>query len=161
MNIEIIKADYVNKKHAKEITALMNAYAADPMGGGKPLSQQVKNNLAQELSKRPHAFSIISYVDSMAVGLFTCFELFSTFSCKPLINIHDVVVLKEYRGKGLSHKMLKKVEEIAISKGCCKLTLEVLEGNKVAQSSYKKLGFSDYELAPKMGRALFWQKILG
>ncbi|MEE9339116.1 MAG: GNAT family N-acetyltransferase [Methylococcaceae bacterium] len=158
MNIEIIKADYVNKKHAKEIAALMNSYATDPMGGGKPLPEEVKNNLAQELSKLPHAFSIISYVDNVAAGLVTCFELFSTFSCKPLINIHDVIVLKDYRGNGLSHKMLRKVEEIAISKGCCKLTLEVLEGNKVAQSSYKKLGFSDYELDPKMGKALFWQK---
>jgi ribosomal protein S18 acetylase RimI-like enzyme len=161
MNIEIIKADYVNKKHAKEIAALMNSYATDPMGGGKPLPEEVKNNLAQELSKLPYAFSVISYVDNVAAGLVTCFELFSTFSCKPLINIHDVIVLKEYRGNGLSHKMLRKVEEIAISKGCCKLTLEVLEGNKVAQSSYKKLGFSDYELDPKMGKALFWQKILG
>jgi ribosomal protein S18 acetylase RimI-like enzyme len=161
MNIEIIKADYVNKKHAKEIAALMNSYATDPMGGGKPLPEEVKNNLAQELSKLPYAFSVISYVDNVAAGLVTCFELFSTFSCKPLINIHDVIVLKEYRGNGLSHKMLRKVEEIAISKGCCKLTLEVLEGNKVAQSSYKKQGFSGYELAPKMGKALFWQKILG
>jgi ribosomal protein S18 acetylase RimI-like enzyme len=161
MNIEIIKADYVNKKHAKEIAALMNSYATDPMGGGKPLPEEVKNNLAQELSKLPYAFSVISYVDNVAAGLVTCFELFSTFSCKPLINIHDVIVLKEYRGNGLSHKMLRKVEEIAISKGCCKLTLKVLEGNKVAQSSYKKLGFSDYELDPKMGKALFWQKILG
>ncbi len=160
MNIEIIKADYVNKKHAKEIAALMNSYATDPMGGGKPLPEEVKNNLAQELSKLPYAFSVISYVDNVAAGLVTCFELFSTFSCKPLINIHDVIVLKEYRGNGLSHKMLRKVEKIAIYKGCCKLTLEVLEGNKVAQSSYKKQGFSDYELDPKMGKALFWQKIL-
>ncbi len=138
----------------------MNAYATDPMGGGKPLSEEVKNNLAKELSKHPHAFSIISYVDGVAAGLVTCFELFSTFSCKPLINIHDVIVLEQFRGNGLSHKMFKKVEEIAISKGCCKLTLEVLEGNEIAKSSYIKFGFSDYQLDPKMGTALFWQKIL-
>ncbi len=56
--------------------------------------------------------------------------------------------------------MFERVENIAISKGCCKLTLEVLEGNRVTQSSYSKFGFSDYELDPKMGRALFWQKVL-
>ncbi len=56
--------------------------------------------------------------------------------------------------------MLEKVEEIAISKGCCKLTLEVLEGNQIARSSYNKFGFTDYKLDPKMGQALFWQKIL-
>ena len=160
MNIEIIKANYLNKKHAEEIAVLMNYYASDPMGGGKPLADEVKNNLAKELSKLPHAFSIIAYVDGLAAGLVTCFELFSTFSCKPLINIHDVIILKEHRGHGLSQKMLAKVEEIAVSKGCCKLTLEVLEGNKIAKSSYRKFGFSDYELDPKMGNALFWQKVI-
>jgi ribosomal protein S18 acetylase RimI-like enzyme len=52
--------------------------------------------------------------------------------------------------------MLNKAEEIAIDLGCCKLTLEVLEGNTIAQSAYKSCGYSD----PKMGRAMFWQKKL-
>jgi ribosomal protein S18 acetylase RimI-like enzyme len=68
--------------------------------------------------------------------------------------------LKEYRGKGLSHEMLEKVEEIAIEKGCCKLTLEVLSNNEIAKSSYKKFGFSSYELDPETGQALFWEKLL-
>jgi ribosomal protein S18 acetylase RimI-like enzyme len=130
------------------------------MGGGKPLEEYVIENVADELSRIPHAFSVICYVDNQAVGLVNCFELFSTFSCKPLINIHDVIVLKEYRGKGLSHKMLKKVEEISIEKGCCKLTLEVLSNNEIAKSSYKKFGFSSYELDPEAGQALFWEKLL-
>lgn len=160
MKIDIIKADYLNPMQAQEIATLMNAYALDPMGGGKALAENLINNLAYELSKRPYAFSIISYVEGNAVGLITCFESFSTFSCKPLINIHDVIVLNEYRGYGLSQKMLEKVEQIAISKGCCKLTLEVLDGNKIAQSSYNKFGFSGYQLDPKMGKAIFWQKNL-
>jgi ribosomal protein S18 acetylase RimI-like enzyme len=160
MDIVITKANYLDENHAKEIAILMNSYATDPMGGGKPLSKEVINNLAKELSKLPHAFSVIGYIDGMAAGLVTCFELFSTFSCKPLINIHDVIVLKEYRANGLSRKMLEKVEDIAISKGCCKLTLEVLEGNKIARASYNKIGFSDYMLDPKMGKALFLQKVL-
>jgi ribosomal protein S18 acetylase RimI-like enzyme len=54
--------------------------------------------------------------------------------------------------------MMKKVEEMARNRSCCKITLEVLEGNEVAKSSYKKFGFSGYELNPRMGRALFWEK---
>lgn len=138
----------------------MNAYASDPMGGGKALDDVVLKNLVTELDRIPHAFSVICYVDNVAAGLVNCFELFSTFNCKPLINIHDVIVLKEYRGKGLSHKMLKKVEEIAIEKRCCKLTLEVLSNNEIARSSYKKFGFSAYELDAEAGSALFWDKQL-
>ena len=108
----------------------------------------------------PYAFSVIAYIDGHSAGLVNCFEAFSTFSCKPLINIHDIVVLKKYRCKGVSQKMLNKVEQIARTKGCCKITLEVLSNNEVAKSAYRKFGFSDYELDPKAGTALFWQKDL-
>ena len=76
------------------------------------------------------------------------------------MNIHDVTVASAFRGMGLSTLMLKKVEEIAIKQGCCKLTLEVLEHNKIAQASYIKSGFRAYELDPSVGQALFWEKKL-
>jgi hypothetical protein len=40
------------------------------------------------------------------------------------------------------------------------MTLEVLEGNRVAQAVYKSQGFAGFELDPKMGKAMFWQKLL-
>lgn len=158
MNIEVKIADYLNEQQAIDIGCLLNAYSQDQMGGSQSLSKSVRSNLANELAKLPHAFSIICYVNNKPAGLVNCFEAFSTFKCKPLINIHDVVVVNEFRGLGLSQRMLSKVEEIAKSKGCCKITLEVLEGNHVAKSSYIKFGFAGYELDPVMGKALFWQK---
>ena len=160
MKIKVSSVDYSDSKQADELIYLLNEYASDPMGGGKTLDKYVIDNLVNELSKLPHAFSLMGYVDEIPVGLITCFEAFSTFSCKPLINIHDVMVLKDYRGKGVSQKMLAKVEEIALEKGCCKITLEVLNGNDAAKSSYKKYGFSGYELDARVGRAEFWQKII-
>ncbi|VAW57771.1 Histone acetyltransferase HPA2 and related acetyltransferases [hydrothermal vent metagenome] len=160
MNIEIIKADYLKLQHQEEIPQLLEAYALDPMGGGKRLNADVKNNLVKALSALPHAFSIIAYVDGTPAGLVNCFEGFSTFSCKPLINIHDLVVIKKFRGHGISQKLLDKVETIANAKGCCKITLEVLSNNKTAKLAYAKFGFFDYQLDPKAGSALFWQKSL-
>ncbi len=160
MNVEIVKVNYLNKDQGKDIAFLMNEYAKDPMGGGEPLNDEVIDNIATELSKLSYAFSIIGYIDGLPAGLVNCFESFSTFSCRPLINIHDMIVLKKFRGQGLSQKMMDKVEEIAITKSCCKLTLEVLSGNEVAKSSYKKFGFTDYELDPSVGSALFWEKSL-
>ena len=49
-------------------------------------------------------------------------------------------------------------KEIAISKGCCKITLEILSNNESAKAAYKKFGFSNYELDPRAGVGLFWQK---
>jgi len=160
MKIGVRRADYSSKEDGRAIGFLLNAYASDPMGGGKPLPKGMIHNIAVELSRLPHAYSVIGSVDGRPAGLVNCFEGFSTFHCKPLVNIHDMVVLQKFRGNGLSIKMLEKVEEIALQKGCCKLTLEVLSGHRVAKSLYEKFGFSGYELDPKVGQALFWQKSL-
>ena len=158
MNIQLKRADYHDKKHSEDLISLLNAYAIDPMGGGEPLDDYVKENLITSLKQRQDVFSILCYVDNEAAGLLNCIEGFSTFSAKPVMNIHDVTVLPKFRGLGLSEKMFSEVEELAKEKGCCKLTLEVLEGNEVAKNAYQKYGYSGYELDPKMGKAIFWQK---
>jgi ribosomal protein S18 acetylase RimI-like enzyme len=158
--INILKADLLNETHAKATIELLNHYSKDEMGGGQELTQFVKDNLVTELQRRKNAHVVLAFETEKPVGLVILMEGFSTFACRPLLNIHDVVVLREHRGKGISKKLLAKAEEIAISLGCCKLTLEVLEGNKLAQAAYRASGFEGYELDPKTGRALFWQKKL-
>jgi len=158
--VEIIRADFSDTLHAEALVSLMSAYARDPMGGGKDLAEDVKANLASALYQRDDVHVILAYVEGKPIGLVTCIEGFSTFRCKPLLNIHDVIVISEYRGQGISRLLLKEAENIAMETGCCKLTLEVLEGNQAAQAAYVKFGFSGYELDPKMGKALFWEKTL-
>lgn len=158
MNIKVLRADYLDERHARDLGCLLNSYALDPMGGGSALIPSVQQNLAAELARLPHAFSLICYVDGEPAGLANCFEAFSTFSCKPLINIHDIAVLAGFRGLGLSQLMLTEIEKIASEKGCCKITLEVLEGNIAARNAYEKFGFDAYELDPSLGKAMFWQK---
>lgn len=113
------------------------------------------------MSKLPNVFSVLCFIDGEPAGLINCVEGFSTFACMPLVNIHDVIVAKKFRRLGLTDKMLAKVEQMAQERGACKLTLEVLEGNNVAQNAYIKAGFDSYELDPAMGKAMFWQKTLG
>lgn len=158
MNVHIITANYTDPRDAGDIASLLDMYASDPMGGGRSLPESVRERVVSELAKIPHAFTVLCRADGYAIGLVNCFEGFSTFQCKPLVNIHDIVVHPDFRGQGLCQKMMARVEEIARDKGCCKLTLEVLEGNFVAQASYKKFGFAGYELDPSVGKALFWEK---
>jgi ribosomal protein S18 acetylase RimI-like enzyme len=101
---------------------------------------------------------LLAYGGDNALGLVIAFEGFSTFYAMPLMNIHDFVVEEASRGKGIARLMLDKIEEIALERGCCKLTLEVLEGNERAQKVYQK--FASYVLDPEMGRALFLDKKL-
>lgn len=157
---EIVSANLSLPPHASAIVNLLNEYAKDDMGGGAELSEFVKSNLIPELRKRQGVHIALAFVNGSPAGMAVCFEGFSTFACKPLLNIHDIIVATKYRGRGISKCLLAKAEEIALRLGCCKLTLEVLEGNAIAQAAYKASGFAGYELDPKMGKAMFWQKKL-
>ncbi|TMM41890.1 GNAT family N-acetyltransferase [Colwellia ponticola] len=160
MQITLIQADYHNEQHGKDLIMLLNAYALDPMGGGEALADDVQQNLVASLAKRHDFLTLLCYVDDKPAGILNCVEGFSTFKAKPLLNIHDCGVLKEYRGLGLSQQLFNEAEKISRQRGYCKLTLEVLEGNIVAQNAYKKLGFSGYELDENTGNAMFWEKVL-
>ena len=155
-----ILADYSDPAHAAAIVSLLDAYAQDPAGGGQRLSDFAKANLVNELARRPQAFSVLAFEGDAPVGLVNCIEGFSTFACKPLVNVHDVVVLGSHRGQRVGEQMLVLCEEIALQRGACKLTLEVLGGNHSAIKLYERVGFAGYQLDPAMGSALFLQKWL-
>ena len=142
---------------------LMDEYASGPAGGGQPLKAYARAHLAATLRTRPGAHTLLAVEYDAAgeenfIGLLNAFEGFSTFACKPLLNIHDVVVTESRRGQGTGKQLMQAAEELARELGCCKLTLEVLEGNAKAQGAYKSLGYAGYELDPAMGKALFWEK---
>lgn len=158
---EILLADLSNPVHANALVFLLNEYAKDEMGGGEELCEHVKLNLVNELAKRPGIYAVLAFVDHQPAGLAICIEGFSTFACKPLLNIHDLAVVPAFRGKGLARKLLNRVEALAQELGCCKLTLEVLQGNQIAKAAYVSFGFAGYELGNASGKAEFWQKKLG
>jgi GNAT superfamily N-acetyltransferase len=160
LKIEIVKADYQNGRHAEALVSLLDVYARDAMGGGKGLTDEVKANLVAQLAQRSFAFSVLAFADGEPAGLVNCFEGFSTFAAKPLVNVHDVAVAPQFRRRGIAQMMMSRVEDIARERGCCKLTLEVLSGNLGAQDMYLKLGYSGYQLNQETGGALFWQKRL-
>jgi len=159
-NVQIIRADYNDPRHGADLIAMLDVYAHDPMGGGTALPQTTKDNLLAGLAAHVHAFSFLAYDGETPIGLANCFEGFSTFKARPLVNIHDIAVHADYRGQGVGQALLAAVENEAIQRGACKITLEVLSGNKTAQRSYMKFGFEGYALDPEAGHALFWEKAL-
>jgi ribosomal protein S18 acetylase RimI-like enzyme len=157
---DIVRADYAHPAHAAALIELLDHYARDPAGGGAPLSDFARAHLVSQLAARPFIFSVLAFDQATPVGLINAIEGFSTFACKPLVNIHDVVVLESYRGRGIAARLFAETEAIARERGACKLTLEVLAGNRAARRLYEKLGFDDYRLDPAMGEARFMQKWL-
>jgi len=156
----LVDADLANPSHAAAVISLLNEYALDPMGGGQALSDFVREQLPRRLQQRDDAVVILAFASDEAIGLTIAFEGFSTFAARPLLNIHDIIVTQPYRGRGIALQMLQRVEHIAAQRDCCKLTLEVLAGNVVAQSAYRKFGFMPYQLDERLGIAQFWHKTL-
>ncbi len=145
--------DFENPSHLTAVADLLQGYMADPMGEHKPHSKIEQLRLVDGLASHPKAFVVLASDGGKAVGMATCFELFSTFAVKPFINIHDLYLLDSYRGFGVGRGMLQFIEEVATSKKCCKITLEVRDDNDVAQGLYRSEGFAECE--PNM---FFWAK---
>ncbi len=160
IQIEVFLADYRDAAQAAAVVDLLDAYASEPAGGGVPLDPAVRQDLPAALAARPQAFSVLAFEGGQPVGLVNCLEGFSTFACKPLVNVHDVVVLPSHRGQGVAQKMFARVEQEARRRGACKLTLEVLSNNKPALRTYEREGFASYQLDPEFGHAVFLQKKL-
>jgi GNAT superfamily N-acetyltransferase len=157
--IEILLADYRTSAHASALVDLLDAYARDAAGGGTPLTEEVKQGLPAAPA-RPQAFSVLAFDGATPVGLVNCIEGFSTFACRPLVNVHDVVVLASHRGRRIAQQMFARVEDESRQRGACKLTLEVLSGNAPALRAYAREGFVGYQLDPAFGQAVFLQKKL-
>lgn len=158
--LSIIHADFNVPAHGAMVLALLDEYARDPMGGGEPLSDYARANLIPELAKRPHAGALIALQDGEPAGLAIYLEGFSTFASRPLLNLHDFMVAGRFRGMGIAQALLAELDKVALARGCCKLTLEVVQGNEPAKALYRKMGFEGYTLAEETGQALFWQKKL-
>jgi ribosomal protein S18 acetylase RimI-like enzyme len=112
------------------------------------------------LSAHPTTLVFLALDEDLPVGIATCFAGFSTFSARPVINIHDLHVAATHQRRGLGRRLLEAVEDKARALGCSKLTLEVQEHNHAALALYGRLGFRDGQYEEHAGRVLFREKRL-
>lgn len=158
--LRVTRLDPADPRDAAALVGLLDEYARSPTGGGTALTDEVKAVLPGVLARRAHYVGLLAWDGEAPVGLVNCFEGLSTFKARPLLNIHDIAVAESHRGRGIGRRLLVEAEAVARERGCCKLTLEALEGNTGAIGLYRSVGFAAYELDPAMGRASFFEKWL-
>ena len=156
--VDILRADYANPAHRSAIPHLLNTYAKGLLGFRKKIKDRVLDALVPGLERTQNALVLLARMDKDHVGMAICFLGFSTFHAKPLINIHDFMVLEDFRGQGIGRALLEKIEIIARDMGCCKITLEVQENNTTARRLYRRNDFKDSFLAREAGDQLFMTK---
>jgi ribosomal protein S18 acetylase RimI-like enzyme len=150
---EIIECSLNNDVHAQALVRLLNAYIKDDMGGGPMIRGHRKNKLIRDLSQHPAKMILFARVGSVYAGLLIGFLGYSTFRVCPLLNIHDLVVLSQYRRMGIARKLMLAAESRARRAGCGKFSLEVRRDNAPARELYISLGYG--ECKPAMS---FWVK---
>ena len=160
MGVEIRQADLADPTDADALLAVLDSYASDPIGGGVPLAEDVKERLIPELAKLPNALVLLAFGGDEPVGLANCFFGFSSFAARPVLNVHDLAVIPERRGQGIGRALLAEAERRAREAGCCRLTLEVQESNERARGLYQSFGFDDLELDGEALRTFFLSKSL-
>lgn len=136
-------ADLAEPDDARALLRLLDAYAADPMGAGRPLAPAVRERLIPALQQVRHRVVLLARVlpQRRAVGAAVAFIGFSTFRARGLLNVHDLTVRPEWRGRGIGRRLMLGLETIARERGLCKLTLEVRADNPAARALYGSLGF--------------------
>ncbi len=156
--VEIVRADYTDKEQRSAIPYLLNTYAKDLLGFRSEIKEQVLDALVPGLERTQNDLVLLARADGEYVGMAICFLGFSTFHAKTLINIHDFMVLENFRGQGIGGALLEKIETIAHDMNCCKITLEVQENNTPARRLYRSFGFKDSFLNIDAGSQLFMTK---
>lgn len=151
--MKIVKVDLQIKEHEQAFIKLMNAYMKHPMGKSASITADLANEIIRGLIEHPTYIGVMVKKDYQYVGLANCFKNYSTFNAKPLINIHDFIVLTENRKSGVGQFLLNGVWNIGKQLGCCRVNLEVRYDNDAAMNLYKKVGYN--ECNPPM---YFWEK---
>jgi len=159
-SITIVEADLGRPDHQEATIRLLDAYAGDPMGDGRPLSPEARREVIPGLRRHPTTMVFLAFRGVAPVGMAICFRGFSTFAARPLVNISDYYVVPAERGAGIGRGLLTAIETRARELGFCKLTLEVQENNHRARGVYAAAGFAQAVYVEDAGGSLFLTKPL-
>jgi ribosomal protein S18 acetylase RimI-like enzyme len=141
--IQIRDADLNHAPDGAAVLAVLNSYAADPVGGGEPLPADVRARLIPALRNHPTTLVLLAFEGTEPVGLAVGFFGLSSFRALPLLNIHDLAIVPLRRGRGIGQLLLQAAEDRAKARNCCKITLEVQDDNTRARRLYERVGFRD------------------
>lgn len=96
--------------------------------------------LEEWIFDRQKAEVIFALENGKEVGFALFFHNFSTFLGRAGLYLEDLYVMPEYRARGYGKALLKKLAEIAVSRGCGRLEWWCLDWNKPSIDFYLSLG---------------------
>ena len=101
------------------------------------------------LLRRDREGIFVAEIDGKPAGFVACDATWHSFFDEDVGEIHEIVVAREYRGKGIGKRLMEAAENYLKSRGHKKIELWVGERNYAAKKFYEKLGYTAGE---KVGR---------
>ena len=107
--------------------------------------------------ERPTCECVIGEIDGRPAGFALFFHNFSTFLCRKGLYLEDLFVRPDARGTGLGKRLLQRLAQIAVERGCGRFEWSVLDWNVDAQAFYQRMGATvmpDWRICRVTGDAL-------
>lgn len=82
MKLIISEADLSNPNEASGMLDVLDSYASDPVGGGRPLDPSVRERLPAMLRDLETSLVLLAVADGQCVGVAVCFFGLSTFRAR-------------------------------------------------------------------------------
>lgn len=102
----------------------------------------ITEEMFSRLIFKEHSLSVlVAEQDGITIGIASYyFYKISTFSGKKVLYLEDLYILPEFRGKGIGHRFITELKNIAKDKGCGKIEWKCLKWNEPSIAFYDKIG---------------------
>lgn len=125
---------------SEDLTSLKSLYENGFEGSATDIGAMVKT--FEGIKNNPDYIILCAKADNKVVGSVmgvVCYELFG--KCLPFMVVENVVVLNEYRNRGIARKLMLRLEECALERRCATI-LFVSSAHRVgAHKLYESLGY--------------------
>lgn len=124
------------------IHALLSELAAFEQGSVAATAADLERDA---FGPQPRFAALLAELDGKTVGMLTYLSLYSSWSGRPALMIHDLFVQEAARGLGAGKALVSALAAIARDQGCCRIDVNVLDWNENARVFYAALGFGHNE----------------
>jgi GNAT superfamily N-acetyltransferase len=133
---------------ASDLPAILSLYGQPDIDNGKVLDLETAETIFRKISSYPYYRLFVAYSEEHVVGAYslTILDNLSHMGA-PSALVESVVVLSDYRGKGVGKTMMNHAMTLCRKARCHKLALSSNLVREPAHRFYENLGFTQHGIS--------------
>ena len=146
--IEWIQIDSINPDDFDQIISLLIKLRDETGGMDQTDIDTIQKNL-EELIESPSNHMLVARDGTKLIGFVNFLIRKTVLHESPSGLIDELIIIDEYRGKGVGRKLISEVIQRCRRQGCCELEVSTLMSNQKARSFYRECGFNEEGILKK------------